>query len=340
MSGSTRIICSIAFWYYRRMLLIVALMAFGGGWFFYDGKVAWPKKNVAAIAKRAFESASEGIKWSDYILVDNDFIDAGFSEPSDELALIMLAHSEGGKARPWSEYIISSSGRNALERINNKELLQQAYDAGLEGALTWKEYARENDIPDSKEGANGDSKHGQYGWESFQSAFYGASKKRQWAFYGTASGQKGWDVKNPVYHSSSELVGQLGIAYVLWAMAVVAFFWMLISRRRRLSADDESLTTERGVRVLFTSVFEVDVRKWDKKGLAYAKYHNEDGADRQAVIDDLKYKEADEILERLLSNFSGRLIEKLKVKGEGVNEEDQVEEKAVSATDIQRSEDS
>ena len=40
------------------------------------------------------------------------------------------------------------------------------------------------------------------------------------------------------------------------------------------------------------------------------RYNNAEGAEKRAVIDDLKYKEGDDVLERLLSNFSGRLIEK------------------------------
>ena len=339
MSGSAQIKCSIAFWYYRRMLLIIGLMTFGGLWFFYDGSVAWPRKNVAAIAKRAFEAAADGNAWSYYISNDKVFLDAGLPESSDELALVMRAHTEGGKARPWSEYILSSPGRNALGRIDNEILLKDAYQAGADGVLTWREYARENEIPASKEEAGAESKHGQYGWEAIESAFDGASKKREWAFYGPTSGQKEWKAKDPVYHFSSEIKGQFWIAYVLWVMACSTFFWMLISGRRRLSADAESLITEGGTRVLFNSVFEIDTRKWDKKGLAYARYRNEHGAEKRAVIDDLKYKEADEILERLLSNFSGRLIEKVKEEDGGGQNQAGVAENEGSVTDIPQSDD-
>ena len=72
------------------------------------------------------------------------------------------------------------------------------------------------------------------------------------------------------------------------------------------------------MRILFDSVHEIDRRKWAKKGLAYLKYRNADGADKRAVIDDLKYKEADQIFERLLANFSGKLIEE--INDEGQNE--------------------
>lgn len=334
MSGSSQIKCSIAFWYYRRMLLIVGLMTFGGLWFFYDGKVAWPRKNVAAIAKRAFEAAADGHGWSDYAQQDEMFLDAALPDASDDLALVRLAHAEGGKPRPWSEYLLSSPGRNAQERINNKALLKQAYQAGADGVMTWREYARENEIPANKEEASPDSRYGQYGWEAIENAFQGAAKKREWAFYGQSSGQKGWKVKDPVYHFSSEIAGQLWIAYVLWVMAVVTFFWMLFSGRRRLSADMESLTTERGTRVLFKSVFEIDTRKWDKKGLAYARYRSDDGAERRVVIDDLKYKEADQVLDRLLSNFSGRLIEKAKNEVGELNDNAEPEENGGIAPDI------
>lgn len=330
MSGPAEIKCSIAFWYYRRMLLIVGLMAFGGLWFFYDGQVGWPRKNVAAVAKGAFEAAARGDDWSVYSSADEKFLDAGLPDASSELRLVRLAHEEGGKLRPWSEYILSAPGRDGVQRINNINLLEEAYQSGAEGVLTWREYARENEIPASKEEASSGSKYGKYGWEAFESAFKGASKKREWAFYGATSGRKGWLVKDPVYHFSSEIKAQFWIAYILWAMAVVTLFWMTFSGRRRLSADMNSLTTEGGARVLFKSVFEVDTRKWDKKGLAYARYHNEDGAEKRAVIDDLKYKEADKILERLLSNFSGRLIEKVKDEADEVK----AEKNEDSGTDI------
>ena len=105
-----------------------------------------------------------------------------------------------------------------------------------------------------------------------------------------------------------------------------------------MSADAKSLITEGGTRVLFSSVFEIDTRKWDKKGLAYARYRNEHGAEKRAVIDDLKYKEADEILERLLSNFSGRLIEKVKEE-DGVKNQAGVAENEGSVTDNPQSDD-
>jgi len=319
MSGSAEINCSIAFWYYRRMLLVIALMAIGGGWFFYDGKVGWPEKNVAAVAKRAFEAAADGNDWNTFSSKDEVFVDSAVVEDSKQWKLIREAHGQGGMPRPWSEFIKSSPGRDALGQINNESILKDAYLAGAGGILSWVEYASGNDIPANKNQAKPDSKHGQYGWEAIESAFKGASKKREWSFYGSSTGYKHWKVKDPVYHFSSEIKGQLWIANILWILAGLTFFYMIIGSRRRLSADAESLTTESGIRILFDSVHEIDRRKWAKKGLAYLKYRNDDGTDKRAVIDDLKYREADQIFERLLVNFSGKLIEE--INDEAQNEE-------------------
>jgi hypothetical protein len=55
----------------------------------------------------------------------------------------------------------------------------------------------------------------------------------------------------------------------------------------------------------------VDKRKWEHKGLAYAWYRTQGGAEKREVFDDLKYAGADKVLERLLARFSGELIEKV-----------------------------
>lgn len=292
---------------------MIGLMTFGGFWFFYDGKIGWPKKNIVAIAKLAFDAAADGDSW-DVFRAKNDeiFKDTAFADGSDELELVDDAHKQGGKPRSWIDYKLSSAGRDALGRINDETLLKQAFHAGAKGSLTWGEYARDNEVPANKEEATPEAKLGQYGWVALKSAFDGAAKKRDWAVYGVTSGRKGWGAKDPHYHSRSEINGQFLIAYCLWAMALATLGWALFNSRRTLSADGESFTTEGGTRVFFKSVFEIDTRKWDKKGLAYVRYRNESGSEKRAVIDDLKYKEADEILDRLLANFSGRIIEKTK----------------------------
>ena len=43
------------------------LLTFGGGaWFFYDGKFAWPAKNLVYFAKEAFDAGGQGKSWSEF----------------------------------------------------------------------------------------------------------------------------------------------------------------------------------------------------------------------------------------------------------------------------------
>ena len=72
-----------------------------------------------------------------------------------------------------------------------------------------------------------------------------------------------------------------------------------------------------GAEVRFADVFRVDKRKWDNKGLAYV-YHRSGGAGKRAVVDDLKYDGAGRVLDRLLAQFNGELIEKV----QDVNEDE------------------
>lgn len=86
---------------------------------------------------------------------------------------------------------------------------------------------------------------------------------------------------------------------------------MMLNKGKLLKADGISFTSPKGDRVLFSSAHRVDKRKWDNKGLAYVHYKDEKEKDQRAVIDDLKFGGADKILERLLENFEGELVERV-----------------------------
>ncbi len=82
----------------------------------------------------------------------------------------------------------------------------------------------------------------------------------------------------------------------------------LRNKNRVLRADAGSLTTPDGVRIPFASVSKIDKRKWDNKALAYLWWT--DGAiTRKAVIDDLVFDGAGKVLDRLMAQFHGELID-------------------------------
>ena len=278
---SGKIRCKVAFWYYRRMALIAVLLTAGGLWFMYDGKVGWPKKNVVALAKEAFDAGKRDISWGDFTQSSEKFTDAAISD-DEALELIEEAHGEGAKPMPWEEFVISPSGKDALAKADEGQL-KAAFAAGGGEDASWGKYANENSLPLDKAAAEADEKTGIDGFVALKGAFDSASRSREWSTYGANTGRKGWGAKEPKYHSSSEISGQYAFAYALFGIAAAMVVWTLINSRRQLSGDADSITSETGTRVPFDAVFRVDKRKWDNKGLAYVHYKDEGGSDKRLV---------------------------------------------------------
>ena len=126
----------------------------------------------------------------------------------------------------------------------------------------------------------------------------------------TYAAQNGWPEETKLF-TDSELAEQFHFAYGCLAGAVIAALLIVLNRNKVLRGEADHWITPEGVQIRYTDVFRVDKRKWDVKGLAYAWYRTQGGAEKTAVIDDLKFDGAARILDRLLSRFSGELIEKI-----------------------------
>lgn len=121
----------------------------------------------------------------------------------------------------------------------------------------------------------------------------------------------GWD-SNPKKHSPEEIEQQFYWGGAMILGAAVAGLLVLINHRKTLVGHPDHMILPNGGTVRFADVFKVDKRKWDNKGLAYAHHREGEGSPaRRATIDDLMYGGAGKVLERLLSQFSGELIEKV-----------------------------
>jgi hypothetical protein len=173
-----------------------------------------------------------------------------------------------------------------------KEFLPSFEEAKKNGRMEqWIETAKAQGMPT---GVEGDSPR----WKSY-------------------AAQNGW-AEEPKHYSDHEIAEQFYYAYGCFAVAVFACLVMLLNRGKVLRGEADHWVTPEGVQVRYADVFRVDKRKWEHKGLAYAWYRVQGGASKRAVIDDLKYGGADQILARLLSRFSGELIEKVS-ESEGVD---------------------
>lgn len=130
----------------------------------------------------------------------------------------------------------------------------------------------------------------------------------KWAAY---AAERGWPEKNEKY-TEKEITEQFWWGGGTILASIIVGILVLLNRNKVLQGGGDHFITPEGVTVRFADVFKVDTRKWDQKGLAYAWFKDgEGGAERKAVIDDLKFGGADVILSALLANFRGELIEKV-----------------------------
>lgn len=129
----------------------------------------------------------------------------------------------------------------------------------------------------------------------------------RWKSY---AAKNGWE-EEPKLYSQREITEQFYWAYGCFAGALIVCILILLNRGKTLRAEADHWVSPEGVKIRFADVFRVDKRKWEYKGLAYAWYRPQGGAEKRAVFDDLKFGGADKILDRLLACFSGELIEKI-----------------------------
>lgn len=148
----------------------------------------------------------------------------------------------------------------------------------------------------------------------------------RWVSY---AAQNGWPEK-PHKYTDREINEQFwwGGATVFAGLMVSVF--MLLSRSKVLRAESDHWITPEGKSIRFADAFRVDKRKWDNKGLAYVWYReSQGGAEKKTIIDDLKYDGAVHVLERLLANFKGELIEKLPETIESKPEDEKVTDSSI-----------
>ena len=128
----------------------------------------------------------------------------------------------------------------------------------------------------------------------------------KWATY---AARNGWpeDIKR---YTTEEIDQQFWWAGAMALGGFVVLIKLLLDRRKTLVAKTDHMIMPGGAIVRYADAFRVDKRKWDIKALAYV-FYRANGSEKKAVIDDLKYDGAGRVLERLLANFKGELVEKV-----------------------------
>ncbi len=128
--------------------------------------------------------------------------------------------------------------------------------------------------------------------------------------WAAVAAKQGWPEK-PKKRTPTEIEQQFywGGAMMM-GMAIVVTL-ILLSRNKKLIGYADHFITPEGQRVNHADAFRIDKRKWEQKALAYVFYREGgEGPTRKATIDDLKYAQAGQVLDGLMANFHGELIEK------------------------------
>lgn len=101
----------------------------------------------------------------------------------------------------------------------------------------------------------------------------------------------------------ADIVGQF-VSGALFLVAASVFLGnALVSSRKRLLADHESLLLPGGVRIPFASIVQIDNRKWYDQGISRIQWRNTAGKVQSARIDCLKFDTdgAERIMQRILA---------------------------------------
>lgn len=138
-------------------------------------------------------------------------------------------------------------------------------------------------------------------------AQFAAAKARgeaaEWRAFAEKQGWAGQD------HPDPYTADDLKVQYVLGTICVVggllALAWFLVSRRQKLTFDGQTVCGVYGQRVALEAFVEVDKRKWDRKGIAYA-FYEEDGKRRRLTIDDYKFVGGEDILQHVEARLAAK----------------------------------
>jgi hypothetical protein len=115
---------------------------------------------------------------------------------------------------------------------------------------------------------------------------------RAWADY---AAKNDLPAKLPKHRSPGDLSGQrlIGGVFLFFGLSFVG--WVALQHRKSVRADGDIITGAGGETVHFDSIVEMDRRKWENKGIAYAIYEK-DGKRRRLCLDDHKFIGCEEII--------------------------------------------
>lgn len=225
------------------------------------------------------------------------------------------------------------SMHSGVERLHESGTLPQAEGEGAE-TQQWIDAIRaqldsmDGELKKIESDSTSENLDWQKLWDSAaMSREWPAGEPPNWNEYNKVLGRSSG---KPDFHSADSIAEQSHFFYGGLALAGVVLVNFLLNFRKKLRADAEAFYTPSGERIAFADVFRVDKRKWYGRGIAYV-YHGTEGSDeKKAKIDDWVYTGASRILDRLMADFTGELIDRAEPEDDDEEAEEEVEEAAAA----------
>ncbi len=111
--------------------------------------------------------------------------------------------------------------------------------------------------------------------------------------------------KPPKERTPGDISAQRTIGGVLLTFGLIFAAWVALQHRKSVRADGDLITGANGERVPLDTIVEIDRRKWNNKGIAYAIYEV-DGRRRRLCLDDHKFIGCEAIILEAEKRISAR----------------------------------
>jgi len=143
---------------------------------------------------------------------------------------------------------------------------------------------------------------------------------------------------DPKPHDADSMKTQFILTGVTAALGLLAVFFLTRTLGRKMVADGEAFYPASGGKIPYTTMRQLDKRRWENKGLALVVFE-EGGEHKKARVDGLTYggfKEeegapAERLFEKIVSHFKGEIIEYV-----DVDDDDEVPEKSASSPESEK----
>lgn len=117
-------------------------------------------------------------------------------------------------------------------------------------------------------------------------------------------------------HDARSIREQWVFCFICTAISAISLFFLIRTSRRKIIASEDAFHSQDGLKIYYSEMRQLDLRKWENKGIAFINYEGTAGNGRLRV-DGLTYggfkkdrgQPAEMLMQQIRSKFSGELIE-------------------------------